>query len=193
MGKWGGRVSGSWREVGVACHPKRFAQRPLKVFFREGEARPRLEVFFEGGGLILIREADGRFQFPWAELGGVRGAAGIVLRQACVQIVGHPDIALVGVVPTAQDVNGPHKLDNSSRGSGCHACGDISVTAEALPLRDTKGVAWEITLRACDLEGWLENPVPLRQPPSPRLRRSRGFGGHPSLFTSGFRRVACHP
>ena len=74
----------------------------------EGEAGAGFQVALEGGGFGFIPESDGGIDFPWAEFRGVGGAAGVVLFEPGVQVVGESDVALGGVTRAAEDVDGGH-------------------------------------------------------------------------------------
>ena len=78
--------------------------------FREGEAGAGFQVAFEGGGLDLIPESDGGFQFPRAEFRRVGRSAGVVFFEPGVQIAGEADVAAGGIGQAAEDVDGVNHI-----------------------------------------------------------------------------------
>ncbi len=74
----------------------------LQVFFRESEASARFEIALKCGCFFLAAKDDGGFQFPRPEFGRAERAAGIVLGQPGVEIVGKSNVTLVGVFRAAE-------------------------------------------------------------------------------------------
>ena len=68
-----------------------------KPFVGEGVAGAGFQVELEGGGLAGIAESDVGAELPRREFGGVGGFAGIVFREAALEIGRAPDVALARV------------------------------------------------------------------------------------------------
>ncbi len=79
-----------------------------EVFVREGFAGMGFQVLFEIKRPLTVFERQVSHQLPWLEFRGVGRLTPIVGVEACFQIFGKPDVGLVGIRNTAQEIDVVH-------------------------------------------------------------------------------------